>query len=208
VAKGVHRKAHGGQPAQLLQVFYPLLVGISGRSELKQLTRIEAAGTALRPEANATLCGLYVNELMLRLLPRFDPQPELFAAYGEVLRRLEAGILEPALRRFEVTLLESLGYSINWRQAWHDQPVSSDGWYEFRRDQGFVPVVEAQRHAGFSGAVLLDAAAWVETAAEDAPDEIARCIKSVTRQALQELLGDRPLATREMAKSLDWGARG
>ena len=37
------------------------------------------------------MCGFYLNELLLRLLPRDDPHEALFEVYGEALRQLSAG---------------------------------------------------------------------------------------------------------------------
>ncbi len=55
-------------------------------------------------------CGLYANELALRLLPRDLEEPEVFLAYAELLPRLrEAERQGAALRRFEWTLLSALG---------------------------------------------------------------------------------------------------
>ena len=56
------------------------------------------------------MCGFYLNELVLRLLPRDDPHEALFDAYGEAL----SGLSLPAdpsvvLRGFEKRLLAELG---------------------------------------------------------------------------------------------------
>jgi len=201
VARGVHRKTAGGQPAQLLQVFYPLLIEVAGRSELKTVTRVESAGVALRPAGNAALCGMYLNELVLRLLPRFDPHPTLFAKYGETLAHLTAGELEPALRRFEILLLSELGYTINWRADARGDRIDPGCHYEFITDQGFVPRAQAGS-ATASGQLLLEIARWVDAGAEPLSAESLRWARQWTRQAMAPLLGDRPLQTREMAWSV------
>jgi DNA repair protein RecO (recombination protein O) len=205
VAKGVHRKTHGGAPAQLLQVFYPLLVACSGRSELKQLTRIEAAGMALRPMGNAVLCGLYVNELLLRLLPRFDPHPELFACYGDTLTRLahaSADDLEPPLRRFELALLSALGYTVAWDVDRDGSPITPEKHYRFDTESGFVPVPAETGGGRATGVELLEIAQWQQGHDGVLGCDARTCLKRVNRQALAVLLGDRPLQTRAMAAAL------
>ena len=80
------------------------------RGELAQLRAAEAIDIAPQLAGDAALAGFYVNELVLRLAPRSDPQPELFAAYGAVRARLGAGgPLAWTLRRFERDLLDALG---------------------------------------------------------------------------------------------------
>jgi DNA repair protein RecO (recombination protein O) len=82
LARGARRKSRGGSAAALLQLFTPLLLSFSGRGELKTLTAREAAGTAVSLRGDRLYSGLYVNELLVRLLHRYDPHPQLFVAYG------------------------------------------------------------------------------------------------------------------------------
>lgn len=207
IARGVHRKAHGGQPAHLLQPFQPLLVAARGRGELKTLGHVEAAGLACRLEGNRSLCGFYLNELLLRVLARFDPHPELFAHYGEALAALVQGAVEPPLRRFEVQLLAELGYRISWNVAADGAPVDTRAAYQFFPDAGFTPAQEAPKSGAISGRELLAIHDWLEDETA-VPDETGlKVLKQVTRTALAPLLGDRPLQTRLMAGSLNWGSQ-
>ena len=59
------------------------------------------------------MCGFYLNELLLRLLPRDDPHEALFDVYAEALRAaLARGDAQaPVLRGFEKRLLAELGYA-------------------------------------------------------------------------------------------------
>ncbi|HYQ92513.1 MAG TPA: DNA repair protein RecO, partial [Candidatus Competibacteraceae bacterium] len=77
VARGV--RTHRSRWQGLLQPFQPLLLSGSGKGELLTLTVAEEAGRPLSPLPARWLSGLYVNELLLRLLPRHDPHPGLFA---------------------------------------------------------------------------------------------------------------------------------
>ncbi len=85
VARGVHRKARGGSTGAMLQPFVPLLVSFSGRGELKTLTHTEVAGRPQRLSGATLFSGFYLNELLVRLLHRYDPHPPLFASYGDTL---------------------------------------------------------------------------------------------------------------------------
>ena len=66
----------------LLQPFAPLLLSWSGAGELATLTAAEEAGCPIPLPPHRVLAGLYINELLLRLLPRLDPHPGLFAGRG------------------------------------------------------------------------------------------------------------------------------
>ena len=59
------------------------------------------------------MCGFYLNELLLRLLPRDDPHEALFDVYGKALARAVAAATAQAavLRSFEKRLLAELGYA-------------------------------------------------------------------------------------------------
>ncbi|MEP5568378.1 MAG: DNA repair protein RecO, partial [Halioglobus sp.] len=114
VSKGARRRTKGGSNAALLQPFVPLLLSFSGRSEMKTLTHVEAAGVAPQLRGERLFSGMYMNELLMRLLHRHDPHPQLFAAYGAALGELaDAAPVEATLRRFELGLLEELGYGFS-----------------------------------------------------------------------------------------------
>src|SRR5512134_2139380 len=96
----------------VLLSFHPLRLSWSASAELGNLIGAEWAG-ALQPLAGQGLmCGFYLNELVLRLLPRDDPHERLFDAYAQTLPRLSRGEPYPAvLRSFEKRLLAELGYA-------------------------------------------------------------------------------------------------
>src|SRR5690554_7651986 len=82
--------ARGGQREPLVQPFKPLLVQLRGRGELRTLTAVEPAGAASALVGDALYCGLYLNEILVRLLHRDDPQPELLPIYEHTLTALAA----------------------------------------------------------------------------------------------------------------------
>ncbi len=80
VAKGAKRP-RSALRAVLMQ-FQPLTVTFSGRSELRTLTGAEWVGGLIAPRGDALLCAFYLNELLLRLLPREDAHPTLYDGYA------------------------------------------------------------------------------------------------------------------------------
>jgi DNA repair protein RecO (recombination protein O) len=108
VAKGAkrpHSKLRG-----VLQTFQPLSSSWSGRAELRTLIDAEWVGGMLPLERTALLCGFYLNELLVKLIARDDPHPELFDQYVATLNQLAHN--QPAqivLRKFEKALLKETG---------------------------------------------------------------------------------------------------
>ena len=111
VAKGAKRPYSALRP--VLSAFQPLTLSWSGAGEVKTLTRAEVAG--VRPLVGAALMSAwYMNELLLRLLPREDAHPTLFDAYDTALQQLAGGSRAAgALRRFEWILLRETGYGLD-----------------------------------------------------------------------------------------------
>ena len=98
----------------LYQPFRPLLLSWVGGSDLRTLTGIEESGAPLNL-ANAELaCSYYINELVMRLLGKDEPQPAIFAHYVMALMNLAAtgepgqASMESVLRTFELQLLDGL----------------------------------------------------------------------------------------------------
>jgi DNA repair protein RecO (recombination protein O) len=194
VARGLRRRSRGGSPGALLQPFSPLLVGLVGRGELKNLAGVETGGGLAPLQGDALLSGLYVNELLVRLLHRDDPQPGIFASYAAVLAALAGGEpIEPALRRFECELLEALGYAFAFdRDARGGRPVEAAGRYVFEPGVGLYAQPPGAGGSTFAGADLL------RVATGDFGDSAGRAAKGVLRSALGELLGERPLRSRQL----------
>ena len=110
VAKGVKRPSSSFRP--VLLPLQPLRLGFGGDGEIRTLKSAEWVGGHVMPTGEALLSGYYLNELLLRLLPRDDPHPRLYDAYAHTVRLLamEPPALHPAaLRAFELVLLREMG---------------------------------------------------------------------------------------------------
>ncbi|SFD36012.1 DNA repair protein RecO [Paracidovorax konjaci] len=114
VAKGAKKPTSNFRPVLLplqpLRIGYT--VGGEGHGEVHALKGAEWVGGHVMPTGDALLSGLYLNELLMRLLAREDTHAPLFDAYAGVVRVLasEHGeALEPVLRSFELLLLREIG---------------------------------------------------------------------------------------------------
>jgi DNA repair protein RecO (recombination protein O) len=184
----------------LLNPFQPLRLSWSGRGELATLREADLGGVAANLTGDRLMAGFYVNELLMRLLGRSDPHPQLFAHYISLIAEIGHGeSLEPLLRRFELQLLSELGYALNLeKDAINHMPLQPDQAYEFRVEDGPVPVSgNASDWAVFSGATLL---AIGRMNFED--ESHLRDAKRLLRSVLNHHLGDRGLQTRRVAAAM------
>lgn len=193
VARGLQRPRSG--LAALCQPLQALAVSWTGRSELKTLRSIERVSNTTMPRGESLFSVLYCNELLVRLLPYSDPHPALFEAYASLLDRVcDVARLEVVLRQFELRLLSELGFALELhRLADSGAPVEPQGRYRFVAEQGLVPAGEDDGGQVYPGASLLA----MHAGDYDEPGT-RRCAKLLLRQALQPLLGSRPVASRDL----------
>jgi DNA repair protein RecO (recombination protein O) len=184
VARGV-RGTRVRTPRSLLQPFAPLSVSWSGRGELATMHAAEAAGAALPLAGEALLCALYLNELVVRLAPRNDPHPDMFATYLETLARLAHGDA-PAwtLRRFERDLLSQLGYGLQLDvEADTGKSIEAAVEYAYFLEQGPLRWRGAGDGLKLRGAALLALARDVEPDSADLPS-LRRLLRALIAQRL------------------------
>lgn len=199
VARGVRRRR--GNAQALLVPFQPLLLSWSGRGELHTLTGVEAERWRPAPSGPALLAGYYCSELVLRLLGRDDPHPEAFGAYERAIAELAAGVGPDApLRRFELALLEALGYAPPLAvEAGTGAPVDAAVTYDYLPEQG------ARAAAGpeAGGAVRVPGAHLRALAAGALDDPaVLRSARRVLQATLALYLGPRPLKSRAVYRDM------
>src|SRR6266540_2232203 len=136
VARGARRPR--SELRGLLQGFQPLLLSWSGQHELKTLHKAEWRGGLPLVGGSALLCGFYLNELLLKLLPREDPHPQLYRDYEAALADLAAGDAQaPLLRFFELDLIAALGYALSLtHETESGAPVDPLARYHYVFDRG------------------------------------------------------------------------
>ena len=141
VAKGARRQASSLRG--VLLAFQPLTIAWSGRGEVRTLVRCEWHGGYPLPRGEALLCGFYVNELVLRLLPREDAHEQLFDHYAVTVAQLAQGAAGgPVLRAFERRLLQELGYALTLdRDAATGAAIEPERLYRYEPERGPVPAV-------------------------------------------------------------------
>ena len=209
VARGIRGSA--SKLRSVVQPFSPILISWSGRGELPSLNTAEPQGKALMLKAEALACGLYMNELIMRLTHRAEPQIELFSVYDVSLRQLSATLpseafglqLQQVLRQFEIKLLQCLGYGLLLdAEAGNGYKVRSDQNYDYQLEIGPVPFDEYHQETygvKVSGKTLL------ALANDRLQDNTAdKCIykeaKQLLRFVLDRYLGNKPLVSRQLLR--------
>ncbi len=186
-----------GKAGSLARPFIPLEAEFRGRGELKNVSRLEAGGIPNLLMGEALFSGLYLNELLIRVLPAEDPHPAIFQHYAlTVLALAEGRAIEPLLRSFEWRLLDELGYGFALDLDSQGQPIAEQGLYRLHAETGLVSVGQLQPGIFQGGELLAMAAAdWA------VPGALAAA-KRLMRQALAPHLGGRPLVSRELFMTL------
>jgi DNA repair protein RecO (recombination protein O) len=204
VARGAKRPR--SELRGVLQAFQPLTLSWAGAGELKTLVKAEWRGGLPLPGGAALLCGFYLNELLLKLLPREDPHPLLWTAYASALQAL-TGDARPAaqsatLRRFEVRLLAELGYAL---ALTHDvdsgAPVDAAQRYHYAFDRG--PRLVADEPRAQSQWPIVRGATLIALATEQYPDgDVAAEAKRLMRGVLDHYLDERRIFSRRVVQDL------
>jgi DNA repair protein RecO (recombination protein O) len=184
-----------------LQAFQPLTLSWAGAGELKTLIKAEWRGGLPLVTGSALLCGFYLNELLLKLLPREDPHPRLFDAYESALSRLANGADQaPVLRQFELKLLAELGYALPLtHEADTGRPVdpAERYYYAFERGPRTTVAEPGRRYPQVRGATLLALAQQDYSAPEAAAEA-----KRLMREVLDYYLEQRTLVSRRVVRDL------
>jgi DNA repair protein RecO (recombination protein O) len=193
-ARGIRNK--NSRFKGLLQAFVPLLLSWRGKTELLNLLNAESNGVILSSlNGKLLICGLYLNELLIRLLYRYDPHPTLFQAYHFTLLTL-AKNPNVALRLFEKQLLAELGYALHLHEdSQTRQTILADRYYQFIPSQGLVKCLNTSMHKTsiFSGSSLL-AIHYEQWQTSDQLQDAKRLF----RLALHYLLEGKNIRSREL----------
>jgi DNA repair protein RecO (recombination protein O) len=195
----------------VLVAFQPIALDWFGRGELRTLKTAEPASPATPLAGDALLSAFYLNELLLKLTTRDDPHEGLFAAYDAAIGQLRAISrlasrvssldIEPILRRFELRLLQELGYAVELsREATTHAPIAAEREYLYVVERGPVPALPGETPANavrLSGRTLIDLERGDFGSAETAAQS-----KQLMRLLIHHSLNGQELATRMLVRDL------
>jgi len=146
IAKGCRRKKSAVRG--LLLPFKPLLLSWAGKGQLPILTGAEQSGHL--PELNRLrlFSGYYINELIIKLLHRYDAHDRLFDQYHlSVLALMQSESPHRVLRVFEKNLLKEIGFGLVLD---HDvetgEMIKPDQRYRYVPERGPVGISQDRYH--------------------------------------------------------------
>ena len=170
--------------------------------EMARLTAAEALDAAPRLSGDGMLAGFYLNELTLRLVPRNDPLPDLFAAYEQARARLGSDA-SPGwiLRRFERDLLDALGFGFDWHHDGDGAAIDPAARYRLDPEHGPRRLLSDRGHADRSGAATGQALLALADDRLPSTDDLAG-LRRAMRGVLAHHLGPRGLKSWELLTEL------
>ncbi len=183
--------------------YQPICLQASGKSELKNFSKLEIVNQPIFFHGDAFFSGFYLNEVLLRLCPLEVEMPQTFIQYSKTLEQLQKLsqqldqnlFLRQILRQFEHELLEDLGYAIDFSVDSNQEEISSEMNYQFQLNDGFLATAQASRSA-VSGA-LIKTMMQYEKGGEFNLQQL-QLLTKLYRQVITSLLGDRPLKSRQL----------
>jgi DNA repair protein RecO (recombination protein O) len=168
-----------------------------GRGELKTLIQADPIQAPVFLKQESLFVGLYINELLYKLLHQNDPHPSLYDFYHQLMAQLSSSAIEQAvLRRFEILLLEELGYGLVLdAEAETGQAVSAEHLYYYIPDQGLKLTQDqnANKTHALSGADII---ALSQGQLEQ--KSVLRTAKQLTRRVIDFYLDGKALNSREL----------
>lgn len=197
VVKGAKRnKKQQGMAYNLYQKYY---ISWSGKTELGTLTDIEFATAMNSLSPDKMMSGFYMNEIILRLFHKHEPHSDLFDSYDSAINKLSENKEEnELLRYFEKHLLQSLGYGVVF-----DQDVDSGDAINIAQSYCYVinlgpssDIKNQNTGINVSGKTLLE----LDNETLSSP-ESKKEAKTLLRTLLNQYLGSKPLASRQLYHS-------
>ncbi|MDA7826109.1 DNA repair protein RecO [Porticoccaceae bacterium] len=168
-----------------------------GRGELKTLIQADPIQSPVFLAQESLFIGLYINELLYKLLHQNDPHQSLYQFYQQLMTQLAClKIEQPTLRNFEMLLLEELGYGLVLdADAETGQAVNPEHLYYYIPDQGLKLL---QDQTADSSQALLGADIMALTKGDFEQPSVLRAAKQLTRQVIDFYLDGKELNSREL----------
>lgn len=133
-----------------LPLFVPIQLFATGKNALKTFSQSQLLDFSQSLTGQGLFAGMYLNEILLKLLPVEEPMPELWQDYQDSIKSIahifqaktpDLTALKWQLRQLETLLLEQLGYGLDFLTDSLGQPIELTQSYRYQLQQGFVPLL-------------------------------------------------------------------
>ena len=175
-----------------------------GKADLKTLRQCEELVPVRLTQGRPLFCGMYLNELCARVLPEYQAQGRVYEQYIETIDKLSGTnndqlLMEVLLRRFEFSLLASLGLAINFEECADGHQISrgDNTYFHYDVEHGFRRCLnENMMPEHVSEVFRADDIACIRK--QEWSADALKSAKKLSRIAFRPLLGERPLKSREL----------
>lgn len=203
VVKGVRgssktssQKAAAIQPFQKVNVQWREKKASS--SDLISIRQFESLPVRFPLQSSANICGLYINELLYKLLFPHVQADKLFESYQHALYALlKSQTLEQqawALRQFEAELLAEMGHALLTEYDVNQAPIEVGVEYYYYPNMGAIPALQDRVKQG----VLINGGCLKALADNRYDEACLASLKKLFRILLAEYLGGKQIKTREL----------
>lgn len=153
IAKGIRKDKHNKNG--LLTAFNSVHIELKGKHELQNLVNIESNATPIILHNQSLYYGLYVNELLYRLLHKHDTHKELYVNYENFLSNLAYNAKNKQQKQwllclFQNKLLQEIGYGLHWNLDYNNQEIQTNRKYFFVYEHGFIDENNIPQHLKFT----------------------------------------------------------
>jgi len=206
VVRGVRGKTRSSmQKNATLQPFQKLSIEWRDKphsnNDLVTIRTVESEPVRFFLEGESSFCGLYLNELLYRLLyPRVSLE-SLFDEYEQSLLKLlkvdSRNQQAWVLRQFELHLLQDLGVSLHFDLDANKQAIESTAQYQYYPEMGAFPVLDEQV---VGNGVLISGECLLKLSDLTYCETCLGSWKRLLRHVLNLYLGSKPIMTRQLFK--------
>ena len=179
---------------QLLQPFQELWLEYQPTSSfLNKVIAIEPGKISYNLLNTKSICGLYINELILKTTASSEHLPIIFPSYTICLKELyEYTNPAYALRNFEKTLLQALGYGIAFEKALNSEGKN----FLYHQEKGFIVTSETSNISFNKQQIkLIQQGQWEKP-------KINNLAKILFSTALGYILNNKPIRCKEIIQGI------
>lgn len=206
----------------------PLFVAIqffgNGKNSLKTFSQSQILQNHITLTGQSLYAGMYLNEILQKLLPVEEPFAEIWQAYQQCVANMATLFVDPVqspydmtrlkwyLRRFENVLFEQLGYGFDFAKDALGDLIAPSQRYQYQLQQGFMPVLPLDKpDMSLTGEQLLtwyqclqDEASFNQMMQQnfDLAKQLVNSISAMHRHLMDNLLNYQTLQSRELWQQL------
>ena len=207
-----------------LPLFVPIQFFGNGKNSLKTFSQSQILQNHITLTGQSLYAGMYLNEILQKLLPVEEPFAEIWQAYQQCVANMATLFVDPVqspydmtrlkwyLRRFENVLFEQLGYGFDFAKDALGDLIAPSQRYQYQLQQGFMPVLPLDKpDMSLTGEQLLtwyqclqDEASFNQMMQQnfDLAKQLVNSISVMHRHLMDNLLNYQTLQSRELWQQL------